>query len=244
MYSTSRQVYIDILTELVKEESPTLYLEDYLYYYNKAISEYLKARYELFEVNQQLTDDLRAWKIIYENQGELKIDLDSLGTSTDGHEYRHILSCVVSSVITRPDLRCLNQKINAATSYKATRMSSDLEAGILDNEYLRPEYFRPYYKIVGNMLYIDIGNLPKSSKISTIKIEYLKQPVYVDLTEDEIAIETDTSQKLEFTKDVGDEITKIALKLILEREGNPRMQSNAMVNQSITDMSTGFRSGK
>jgi hypothetical protein len=27
---TARQAYIDILTELVKEEAPTLYLEDYL----------------------------------------------------------------------------------------------------------------------------------------------------------------------------------------------------------------------
>ena len=30
MQVTSRQLYIDILTELVKEESPTLYMEDYL----------------------------------------------------------------------------------------------------------------------------------------------------------------------------------------------------------------------
>jgi hypothetical protein len=37
------------LTELVKEEAPTLYLEDYLYYFNKAISEYMKTRYEVFE---------------------------------------------------------------------------------------------------------------------------------------------------------------------------------------------------
>jgi hypothetical protein len=49
------------LTELV-EEAPTLYLEDYLYYFNKAISEYMKTRYEVFETNQQLADDMRSWK--------------------------------------------------------------------------------------------------------------------------------------------------------------------------------------
>jgi hypothetical protein len=49
------------LTELVKEEAPTLYLEDYLYYFNK-ISEYMKTRYEVFETNQQLADDMRSWK--------------------------------------------------------------------------------------------------------------------------------------------------------------------------------------
>jgi hypothetical protein len=62
MQLTARQAYIDILTELVKEEAPTLYLEDYLYYFNKAISEYMKTRYEVFETNQQLADDMRSWK--------------------------------------------------------------------------------------------------------------------------------------------------------------------------------------
>jgi hypothetical protein len=61
MQLTARQAYIDILTELV-EEAPTLYLEDYLYYFNKAISEYMKTRYEVFETNQQLADDMRSWK--------------------------------------------------------------------------------------------------------------------------------------------------------------------------------------
>jgi hypothetical protein len=59
MQLTARQAYIDILTELVKE-APTLYLEDYLYYFNKAISEYMG--YEVFETNQQLADDMRSWK--------------------------------------------------------------------------------------------------------------------------------------------------------------------------------------
>jgi hypothetical protein len=47
------------LDRTCKEEAPTLYL-DYLYYFNKAISEY--NRYEVFETNQQLADDMRSWK--------------------------------------------------------------------------------------------------------------------------------------------------------------------------------------
>jgi hypothetical protein len=64
MQLTARQAYIDILTELVKEEAPTLYLEDYLYYFNKAISEYMKTRYEVFETNQQLADDIGVLRIL------------------------------------------------------------------------------------------------------------------------------------------------------------------------------------
>jgi hypothetical protein len=50
------------LDRTCKKEAPTLYLEDYLYYFNKAISEYMKTRYEVFETNQQLADDMRSWK--------------------------------------------------------------------------------------------------------------------------------------------------------------------------------------
>jgi hypothetical protein len=53
--------------------------------------------------------------------------------------------------------------------------------------------------------------------------------------------DADTSQVLEFSKEVGEEIIKVALKLILERGSNPRLQSNMAVNQSISDVSTGLR---
>jgi hypothetical protein len=61
MQLTARQAYRH-LDRTCKEEAPTLYLEDYLYYFNKAISEYMKTRYEVFETNQQLADDMRSWR--------------------------------------------------------------------------------------------------------------------------------------------------------------------------------------
>jgi hypothetical protein len=42
----------------------------------------------------------------------------------------------------------------------------------------------------------------------------------------------------------GEEIIKVALKLILERGSNPRLQSNMAVNQSISDVSTGLKGGR
>ena len=249
MYGTARQAYVDILTELVKEETPTLYLEDYLYYYNKAISEYMKVRYELFEVNQQLTDDMRTWKTVYENDGILEINLDTIGGES-GQKYRHVLNCLVSTTLSRPDVNCSSAKVGEANMHKATRMSSDVKAGIIGNEYLQPAYHRPYYEIIGNIMTVDVGRLSKSAKISTIRVEYLRQPVWVDLQEEDIEAisgpytlgeEKDTTQVLEFPKDVGEEILKIALKLILERGSNPRLQTHIGVNQAITDMSTGFK---
>jgi hypothetical protein len=122
-------------------------------------------------------------------------------------------------------------------------MSSEIKAGLLGNKYLEAKFYRPYFEIIDNK--INIGDIdPKRVKISTITIEYLSQPILVDLQEDEIESDADTSQVLEFSKEVGEEIIKVALKLILERGSNPRLQSNMAVNQSISDVSTGLKGGR
>jgi hypothetical protein len=246
MYSTSRQAYIDILTELLKEEAPTLYLEDFLYYYNKAISEYMKTRYELFEVTQQLSDDLRSWKKDFNTSG-LIVPIDSIYETHEGKKidlYRHLLGCIISATVIRPISKC-DQRAGINKSYKVTRMSSEIKAGILNNVYLEPRFYRPYFEVIGNTIKINIGDKDtKSIEISNIVIEYLCQPAYVDLTEEQVEIDEDTSQVLEFSKDVGEEISKVALKLILERGSSPRTQSHIAVNQAISDVSTGMKGGK
>jgi hypothetical protein len=127
------------LTELVKEEAPTLYLEDYLYYFNKAISEYMKTRYEVFETNQQLADDMRSWKKSF--QASLFRDsISSIYKSIPGtvkiDEYRHLLSCIIDVAISRPITKC-DQRPGTTTSYKVTRMSSEIKAGLLGNNIWR-----------------------------------------------------------------------------------------------------------
>jgi hypothetical protein len=122
-------------------------------------------------------------------------------------------------------------------------MSSEIKAGLLGNKYLEAKFYRPYFEII-DKIKINIGDIdPKRVKISTITIEYLSQPILVDLQEDEIESDADTSQVLEFSKEVGEEIIKVAF-LILERGSNPRLQSNMAVNQSISDVSTGLKGGR
>ena len=248
LYKTIRQAYIDILIELVKEETPVLYIEDFLYYYNKAISEYMKFRYEKFEVTQQLTDDLRPWKKLYETS-DLVINIDDIGTTVaDGDNgtklinlYRHLLNCIVNVTTKRPHRNCTNGgSENTEGSFSATRMTSDLKAELLGNEYLQPEFFRPYYDILNNKITIDLGSSSKTViKSSIIQIEYLSQPTLVDMTAEQVEEDEDTTQTLEFPLDVYDEINKVALKLILERGMSPRLQSHMGVNQSINDLSAG-----
>jgi len=224
---------MDGLTELVKEESPTLYVEDFLYYYNKAVSEYMKARYELFEITQQITDDLRFWKTEHVVTEEGPIDTDNFAP-----HYRHILSCVLNIKVVKPIFKC-SQIPNTVEGYKCKRLTSDVKADIKNNEYLKPTFFRPYFDILNKSIIISAGDLSDNSiELSNITIEYLRQPGRYTLTAVEIENEdSDTSELLEFTRDVGDEIMKIMLKLVLERGSDQRLQTHIGVNQTINDPS-------
>ena len=59
---TSRQLYESVLIELHKENAPNLLLEDFNYLANKAIYQYINKRYNIYDINQQTTDDLRVLK--------------------------------------------------------------------------------------------------------------------------------------------------------------------------------------
>jgi hypothetical protein len=245
MQVTSRAIYVNILTELMKEESPSLYMEDYLYYINRAVSDYIKARYELYETTQQLSDDLRFWKKTFTSK-ELLVPINSIhvkdGTKTK-HDYRHLLSCVIEVDIKRPMLKC-PQKVGEKHMYKATRISSDTKAGLLDNAYLQSTFYRPYFDVIDNSIYIRAGKEDKNVVITNVIIEYLCNPAIIDLTEEQVEEDDDTSDMLEFSSDVAEEIVKVAMKLILERGTPNRLQSHIAVNQAISDVSSGMRGGK
>lgn len=236
---TIREAYLNVLTELVKEESPTLYLEDFLYYFNKAVGEFMNLRYEKFELTQQLTDDLRPWKCTY-RADSLEIDVRDIGDSSEiCGDYRHVLSCTIGVTLVRPVIGC-DQRVNKVTKYKVTRASAARAAGILDNDYFRAAFYRPYFSLSGNTLSIDVGEInEKWVSVGDIQVEYLMQPVKHIMTDEDITLEEDESEVLNYPLDVAEAIVKRALLLILERDGNPRMQTNMGVNQSINDITLG-----
>ena len=59
---TAKQVFEYALVELNKREAPSLLLEDYNYFINKAINQYINRMYNAYDINQQKTDDLRVLK--------------------------------------------------------------------------------------------------------------------------------------------------------------------------------------
>ena len=59
---TERSLYDYALIEMNKVEAPSLLLEDYNYYINKAVQQYINKVYNRYDINQQSTDDLRVLK--------------------------------------------------------------------------------------------------------------------------------------------------------------------------------------
>ena len=59
---TARQVFEATLIELSKIQAPTLKLYEFNYLFNKAINQYINKVYNVYDINQQTTDDLRVLK--------------------------------------------------------------------------------------------------------------------------------------------------------------------------------------
>jgi len=152
---TARELFEYALIELNKLEAPSLLLEDYNYFINKAIQQYINLTYAKQELDQQSVDDIRVLKAStilkpkkYSkdelvgsmlNKGILKAtyyaDLPS--------DYMHMLNCIVGYAVNVSNYKCYNK--GDEQYFAARRLTSDSFAQIINNAYLRPTYKRPYY---------------------------------------------------------------------------------------------------
>ena len=149
---TSRQVFEYALVELNKVQAPSLLLEDYNYFINKAINQYINRVYNLYDINQQKSDDLRVLKsstvltpIVTNDYGTTTAALFNKTYEVDlPDDYLHILNCVVEYGA-QANFKCYNQgdKIH----FGAKRLTADMFSQIINNYYMRPSYKNPYYYI-------------------------------------------------------------------------------------------------
>ncbi len=98
---TARELYEYALIEVNKLEAPSLLLEDYNYFINKAVQQYINKVYNRYDINQQYTDDL---KVLKSSTILPLVKFDSLSTSnllgstyiaTLPGDYLHLLNCIV-----------------------------------------------------------------------------------------------------------------------------------------------------
>lgn len=142
---TVREVYEAMLIELNKEQAPSMLLEDFNYFGNKAIQQYINKQYNVYDVNQQTSDNLRVLSTTakltptYTDYYGQKIAVVELPL-----DYLHILNCICSFKY-KGGKKCYEDQGNE--QYSAKRLTSDMWSQVHRNYYNRPTYKRPYYFI-------------------------------------------------------------------------------------------------
>ena len=147
---TILDLYNYALTEMNKVEAPSLLLEDYNYFINKAVQQYINKVYNRYDINQQSSDDLRVLKAT--KQLELTKVVNGKVAQKDRFvyetmlpdDYMHILNCIVYFKV-KKNFKCYTAGDHV--SFAAKRLTADMAAGILQNAYMRPDYKRPYFYI-------------------------------------------------------------------------------------------------
>ena len=153
---TERELYEYALIEMNKVEAPSLLLEDYNYFINKAVQQYINKVYNRYDINQQSSDDLRVLKAtdqINVSKSANKIS-SGIGKVADKQkfiysvklpdDYMHILNCIVEFEV-KKQFKCYNQGDHV--DFPARRLTADMAAGIMHNVYMKPDYKRPYFYI-------------------------------------------------------------------------------------------------
>ena len=147
---TTRQMFEYALIELNKAEAPSLLLEDYNYFINKAVQQYVNKVYNAYELDQQRTDDLRVLKSsavltpIQLNEATTANLYNADYTVELPDNYFHVLSCVVEYSIEK-EFKCYEK--NTTVQFGAKRLTADMFSGIINNYYMRPMYKRPYFYV-------------------------------------------------------------------------------------------------
>lgn len=204
---TARQVWEGMLTELSKVNAPSMLLQDFNYFFNKAISQYINKRYNIYDINQQTSDDLRVLKttaILEANlatQNEPLKELANLGAGKSKlfgatyevilpPDYLHILNCIC---IYRVDKRWKCYDAGDYVQFAAKRLTADSWSVIVNDYYNRPLPERPYFYIHN----ININNTLPTNPITDTN------PNGTDLSSEYIGSPTETQYYLISDKDNG-----------------------------------------
>ena len=155
-------MYDFALIELNKTEAPSLLLEDYNYFLNKAVQQYINKVYNRYDINQQSSDDMRVLKSTAEIKLKRSEDKRLIENDTTepvrkrankdkftyyGYlpaDYMHILNCVVDFKVNN-NFKCYKE--GDYIEFSAKRLTADMAAGIMHNVYMKPDYKRPYFYI-------------------------------------------------------------------------------------------------
>ena len=159
---TSKQIYEATAIELSKVQAPALKLYEFNYFFNQAIRQFVNKVYNVYDVNQQTTDDLRVLKAtatlkpaVAESTGNKALDyLRGATYFVDmPDDYLHLLNCICLFDVNK-NKECWNA--GDVMVVGATKLTADSWSSVVDDVYNQPTKKRPYYYVHNqNDIYLD-----------------------------------------------------------------------------------------
>lgn len=160
---TAKQVFEAMLIETSKVHASTLMLDDFNYFFNKAINQYINKRYSIYDMQQQTTDDIRVLKSTATLTPQITNAYDNMSDATSAlsvynqsianlfgvtyevnlpSDYFHMLNCICIFKV-KKKYNCWDA--GTYVQFGATKLDSDKWGQIINDFYNRPSFKRPYY---------------------------------------------------------------------------------------------------
>ena len=205
---TSKQIYEATAIELSKVQAPALKLYEFNYFFNQAIRQFVNKVYNVYDVNQQTTDDLRVLKAtatlhpaLAESTGNKAIDyLRGATYFVDmPDDYLHLLNCICLFNVNKKK-ECWDK--GDVMVVGATKLTADSWSSVVDDVYNQPTKKRPYYYIHNqNNIHIEATGEIAASKLlptnaDTDKLHVLTHKAWIEvLAEADKAAKTESANK-------------------------------------------------
>lgn len=261
---TIKECFRACLIELNKVQAPALLLDDFVYLFNKSVQKYENKKYNLFEVNQQLTDDLRVLMkteklpVIHTDKNENVFG--NSWTCELPEDYFHILNCICEFNPSFNRKGCKSSK--TVIQQGANKLDTSQWSSIINNYYMQPSEKRPYYYIsnIDEPTNVDVVNTPQDkqdskrygnykkpimqikcgqAQLNCVYIDYLRAPKYIKLEQADLDSDLDKTQILEFPDYVIYEIINEFVQTVLENNKDVQREETFIpLNTTIAPQQT------
>lgn len=199
-------------------------LEDFNYFINKAVNQYINKRYNIYDINQQTTDDLRVLKVTAKLPAE-EVNYYSNGVTYEVYfplDYLHILNCICEYTLTEK-YKCYN--VGDRVLFATKRLTADSWSIIINDYYNRPLPQRPYYYIHNINQQVDLPTNPISD------IELTTTTKGTDINSDYPSKDELQSQKGQIPRTIN--LKNITNKSVVERESGVRYGNSTAIRCEI-----------
>lgn len=199
-------------------------LEDFNYFINKAINQYINKRYNIYDINQQTTDDLRVLKVTAKLPAE-EVNYYSDGVTYEVYfplDYLHILNCICEYTLIEK-YKCYN--VGDHVLFAAKRLTADSWSIIINDYYNRPLPQRPYYYIHNVNQQVDLPTNPISDT------ELATTTKGTDTNSDYPSKDELQSQKGQIPRTIN--LKNITNKSVVERESGVRYGNSTAIRCEI-----------